>query len=65
MHHTKAVRELPTIKYAKRLANQVLSSLLCLEAGCHLFDRNVRLVSPVDDTGTEEEMRPYLEVVRE
>eukprot|EP00571_Detonula_confervacea_P016014 CAMPEP_0172307988 /NCGR_PEP_ID=MMETSP1058-20130122/8723_1 /TAXON_ID=83371 /ORGANISM="Detonula confervacea, Strain CCMP 353" /LENGTH=1152 /DNA_ID=CAMNT_0013020311 /DNA_START=101 /DNA_END=3559 /DNA_ORIENTATION=- len=59
---TKAVRELPTIKYAKKLANQVLSSLLCLEAGVDWFGKYIRLVCPVDDTATENEMRPYLEV---
>jgi hypothetical protein len=61
---TKAVRELPPIKYAKRLGNQVLSSMNCLEAGCHWFGKNIRLVCPSDDTGTADERRPYLEWVR-
>ena len=58
------MREIPVIKYAKRLGNQVLSSLGCLEAGCNWFGKDMKLVCPNDDTGTEEERRPYLEVVR-
>jgi len=59
---TKAVRELPAIKYAKRLGNQVLASLPCLEAGCHWFGKRSRLMCPAEDAGTEEEMRPYIEM---
>lgn len=60
----KAVRELPPIKYAKRLGNQVLSSMNILEAGCDWFGSSITLVCPRDDTGTEEERRSYLEWVR-
>ena len=60
----QAVREIPVIKYTKRLGNQVLASLSCLEMGCNWFGKDMKLVIPNDDTGTEEEMRPYLEVVR-
>jgi len=59
---TKVVRELPVIKYAKRLGNQVLASLPCLEAGCHWFGKDIRLVSPPEDAGTEEETRPYIKM---
>lgn len=60
---TKAVRELPVIKYAKRLANQVLSSISVLQEGCNWFGKTIRLVYPADDVGTEDETRPYLEVL--
>jgi hypothetical protein len=59
----QVVRELPVIKYAKRLGNQVLASLPCLEAGCHWFGKDIRLVSPPEDAGTEEETRPYIKMV--
>mmetsp|Transcript_54669 Transcript_54669/g.116166 ORF Transcript_54669/g.116166 Transcript_54669/m.116166 type:complete len:211 (-) Transcript_54669:130-762(-) len=59
---TKAVRELPVIKYAKKLGNQVLASLPCLEAGCHWFGKDIRLVCPAEDAGTEEETRSFLEM---
>lgn len=59
---SKAVRELPMIKYAKKLGNQVLGSLMCLEAGCHWFGKGIKLVCPPEDTGNEEETRPYLEL---
>ena len=58
------MRELPAIKYAKKLANQVLSEVRVLENGINWFSKNIRLVLPADDTGTEEEQRPYLELVR-
>ena len=64
LYERKAVRELPPIKYAKRLGNQVLSSMRILETGYQWFGKNIRLVCPRDDTGTEEELRSYLEVVR-
>lgn len=61
---TKAVRELPPIKYAKRLGNQVLSSINTLEQGCQWFGNNIKLVCPEEDSGTEEEKRSYIEWVR-
>lgn len=60
---TKAVRELPIIKYAKKAGNQVLPSLPCLQEGGFWFGKSIRLVCPPDDIGTEEETRPYLEMV--
>ena len=57
------MRELPLIKYAKRLANQVLASRLCLMSGCSWFGKYFKLVVPDDDTGTEEENRPYYTIV--
>ena len=58
------MRELPAIKYAKKLANQVLSEVRFLENGINWFSKDIRLTFPKDDTGTEEEQRPYLELVR-
>ena len=60
---TQAVRELPAIKYAKRLGNQVLSSLSYLEASCRWFDKDRKLVCPLEDMTNDEETRPYLEIV--
>lgn len=59
---TKAVRELPAIKYAKKLGNQVLSSLSYLEASCWWFDKDIKLVCPLEDMTNDEETRPYLEI---
>ena len=61
---TQAVRELPLIKYAKRLANQVLASRICLMSGCSWQGKQTQLICPQDDFATEEERRSYLEVVR-
>jgi eukaryotic translation initiation factor 2C len=61
---TKAVREVPAIKYAKKLANQVFSSIRFLENGCEWFERKVRLICPEGDTLTEDELRPYLKLTR-
>ena len=60
---TQAVRELPAIKYAKRLGNQVLSSLPYLEASCRWFNKDIKLVCPLEDMTNDEETRPYLEIV--
>ena len=57
------MRELPAIKYAKRLGNQVLSSLSYLEASCRWFDKDRKLVCPLEDMTNDEETRPYLEIV--
>jgi len=62
---SKAVRELPAIKYAKRLANQVQSEVRFLENGANWFGKYTKLVNPNDDTGTEEDKRYYLETVRD
>ena len=61
---SKAVRELPAIKYAKKLANQVQSEVRFLENGANWFGKYTTLVFPKDDTGTDEDQRPYLELVR-
>ncbi len=58
------MRELPAIKYAKKLANQVLSEIRCLEAGTNWFGKHTYLIFPQDNDGTEEEQRPYLQMVR-
>jgi hypothetical protein len=58
------VRELPAIKYAKKLANQVLSEIRYLETGTNWFGKRTSLIFPQDDHGTEEEQRPYLQMVR-
>jgi hypothetical protein len=61
---TKAVREVPAIKYAKKLANQVFSSIRFLENGCEWFGMKMRLICPEGDTLTEDELRPYLKLTR-
>jgi len=61
---TKAVREVPAIKYAKKLANQVFSSIRFLENGCEWYGMKMRLVCPEGDTLTEDELRPYLKLTR-
>ena len=62
--HTQAVRELPLIKYAKRLANQVLASRIRVMSGFSWYGKQIQLICPQDDFATEEERRSYLEVVR-
>ena len=56
---------MPVLKYAKRLANQVLNSLLVLETGCTWMKKDIRLVCPDNDLLPEAERRPYVESVRE
>ena len=60
---SKAVRELPVIKTAQKAANEALSSLNYLKEGQSWFGKYIKLVIPDDDTGTEEEKRPYLTFV--
>ena len=60
---SKAVRELPVIKTAQKAANEALSSLNYLKEGQSWFGKYIKLVIPDDDTGTEEEKRPYLTIV--
>jgi eukaryotic translation initiation factor 2C len=61
---TKAVREVPLIKYAKKLANQVFSSIRFLENGFEWFGITIRLICPEGDFLTEVELRPHLKLTR-
>lgn len=58
---TKAVREVPIIKYAKKLANQVLSNLKYFD-DVHVNDKTLNLKFPVDESEGDDN-RPYLSVV--
>lgn len=57
---TKAVREVPLVKYAKKLANQVLSSLKYLREGTEWERKRLCLEYPPEE---EEDNRPYVKVV--
>mmetsp|Transcript_32098 Transcript_32098/g.66909 ORF Transcript_32098/g.66909 Transcript_32098/m.66909 type:complete len:182 (-) Transcript_32098:312-857(-) len=57
---TKAVREVPAVKYAKRLANQVLSGLENFRyGGSTWFGKTFELINP-QDADENGEIRPYI-----
>ncbi|KAL7521041.1 hypothetical protein ACHAWX_005735 [Stephanocyclus meneghinianus] len=59
---TKAVREVPIIKYAKKLANQVLSSLKYIREGTEWEGKKLRLEYPLGDRDDLSDIRPYVSV---
>ena len=61
---TKSVREVPIIKYAKKLANQVLSSLKYIREGTEWEGKKLRLEYPLEDKDDLSDIRPYVSVVR-
>ena len=61
---TKATREIPAVKYAKRVANQVLSGLKYLREGSTWFDKTFVLEYPEDTDYDDSERRPYMKMVR-
>ena len=60
---TKAVREVPIIKYSKKLANQVLSSLKYYPLDeNHANGKTLHLEFPIDES-EEDDKRPHASVV--
>jgi len=61
---SKSVRELPVIKYAKKLGNQVLSGLKYLREGVIVEDeKHYILEHPHDDVEEDSDSRPFVRVV--
>ena len=58
------MRELPAIKYAKKLGNQILSGLKYSEEGFVLDGKEYRLEHPRDDLDDDADNRYYVSVVR-
>lgn len=60
---TRATRELPVVRHAKKLANQVFNCINYLRMGIDWFGVKYTIVYPRDDNLMgDNEMRPYLEV---
>ena len=61
---TKATREIPVLKYAKKLGNQVLSGLKYLRDGMVWDGKECVLEYPVENAEDESDNRPYVREVR-
>lgn len=59
----QSVRELPVIKYAKKLGNQVLSGLKYLREGVEVDGKKYVLEHPHDIVEEERDSRPFVRVV--
>ena len=59
----QSVRELPVIKYAKKLGNQVLSGLKYLREGVQVDGKEYVLEHPNDIVEEESDSRPFVRVV--
>ena len=60
---TKVTREIPVLKYAKKLGNQVLSGLKYLRDGEYWDHKECRLEYPEDNVENETDNRPFLREV--
>lgn len=62
---TKATRDIPLIKYAKKLGNQVLSTLKYLrDDGYRLGLKDYTLEFPVESPDDDSDNRPFIREVR-
>lgn len=61
---TKATREIPVLKYAKKLGNHVLNGLKYLRDGVYWDYKEVSLRYPQDNLEDDADVRPYVREVR-